>query len=160
VSSPPPTNAPPSHPSAAGESCAKPRSRFRCCIVPALAAAWFVSAVVFALVLRWPTDITRARWEQPNTVKYESHDPYVLYVKDISPWWQVSERDRYRVGVVAAVQGDFLYGHWTEYGFHNYWDEPDYFTRCTVTWTAEGVTVTEPTGHHLFIPKNAFVGGR
>lgn len=85
----------------------------------------------------------------------------MLYIKDISPWWKVLDRNRHcRVGVVAALHGDFLYGHWTEYEFHNYGNEPNYFARCAVAWTANGVTVTEPTGHTLFIPKNAFIGGR
>ncbi|QJW96141.1 hypothetical protein FTUN_3697 [Frigoriglobus tundricola] len=62
--------------------------------------------------------------------------------------------------MVSHVHGDSLYGHWTEYEFHNYHNEPDYFLRCVVTWAPDGVTLTEPTGHKLFIPKNAFIGGR
>jgi hypothetical protein len=61
---------------------------------------------------------------------------------------------------VSHVHTELGYGHWTEYEFHNYHNEPDYFTRCAVDWTADGVTLTEPTGHRLFVPKNAFIGGR
>ena len=71
-------------------------------------------------------------------------------------------RNRYcHVGVISHHQHEpLLYGHWTEYEFHNYSNDSDYFTRCVVTWEPEGVTITEPTGHKLFIPKKAFIGGR
>jgi len=120
-------------------------------------------SLVFAVLLQWPaSNRIRARWEQPNTVDYQSNQPYILYVEDNSSWWNEANRCRHcRVGVVSHVHTeDMLYGHWTEYEFHNYHNEPDYFTRCTITWEVEGVTITEPTDHKLFIPKKAFIGGR
>ena len=127
-----------------------------------LVVAWLFTAVAFALALTHPADAVCARWDQPNTVNYQSRDPYVLYLKENSSWWNVFNRHRHcRVGVVSHVQSEpLLYGHWTEYEFHNYGNEPDYFTRCTVSWEPEGVTITEPTRHKLFIPKKAFIGGR
>ena len=103
-----------------------------------------------------------AKWEQPPNVKYGSHEPYVLYVRENSSWWNVMSRYQHcSVGVVSHVHSeDMLYGHWTEYEFHNYHNEPDYFTRCVVNWEPEGVTIAEPSGHKLFIPKNSFIGGR
>ena len=109
----------------------------------------------------WPIGRTCARWEQPNNVKYESYDPYLVYVVDDSSWWNEPNRFRHcRIGVVSHVHGDLLYGHWTEYEFHNHRNDPNYFARCTAVWEPEGVTIVEPTGHKLFIPKDAFIGGR
>ncbi|MBN9122033.1 MAG: hypothetical protein J0I06_23310 [Planctomycetes bacterium] len=126
-----------------------------------MTAAWVVTAVVFAFVLTRPVNAVCARRDQSNNVNYQSYDPYVLYVRDRSEWWNVFDRNRRcEIGVVAARHGEFLYGHWVTYDFQNHTNEPDYFARCAVTWATDGVTVTEPTGHRLFIPKNAFVGGR
>ncbi len=160
MSSPQPTSAPSSRPSAAGEDRPAFRSRLRCCAVPVFGVAWLVTAVVFALVLTRPANTARARWDQPNTVSYQSNDPYVLCVKENSSWWNEFNRCRHcRVEVTSHHNVD-IYGHATEYEFHNYQNEPDYFTRCTVIWEPEGVTIAEPTGHKLFIPKKAFIGGR
>lgn len=129
--------------------------------MPVIAVVWTVTSIVFAFALTRPANITLARWDQPNGVNYQSRDPYTLYVKESSSWWNVFNRNRYSsVGVVSHVHTELHYGHWTEYEFHNYGNEPDHFERCVVTWDADGVTVTEPTGHRLFIPKNAFIGGR
>lgn len=129
--------------------------------MPVIALVWLITSAAFAVALTRPTNITLAHWDQPNGVNYQSNDPYALYVEENSPWWNVFKRNRYcRVGVVSHVHTKLLYGHWTEYEFHNYWNEPDYFTKCVVAWEADGVTVTEPTGHRLFIPKNSFIGGR
>jgi len=101
-----------------------------------------------------------AEWKEPDTVKYPSGDPYVIYVMDRSSVWDESKRYRYcTIGIVPQKNKD-LSGAWTEYEFHNYNNDPTYFSRCIVSWEAEGITITEPTGHKLFIPKNAFIEGR
>lgn len=81
----------------------------------------------------------------------------MIYVKDRSSLWTGSGRNRQcAVGVVAESSPD-LRGAWTDYEFHNDANDPGYFKTCTVDWSAEGVTITEPTGYRLFLPKKAFV---
>ncbi len=162
MSSAPPTSAPSFRPSVAGK-----RFRFLWWALPLLGSTTLFVSLGFAILLQVPLDRTRARWEQPNNINYESHDPYMLLVVDRSSWWNESNRHRHcRIGVVSHVQltpdtqASSSYGHWIEYEFQNYTSDPNYLTRCTIVWESEGVTITEPTGHKLFVPKKAFIGGR
>jgi hypothetical protein len=58
------------------------------------------------------------------------------------------------------------YGHHLSYEFHPEMagffenDLSIYLRKATVTWTTEGLTFEEPSGHRLFIPKAAYEGGR
>lgn len=118
-------------------------------------------AVPLLLVLQWPVGTVVGHWDQPPHIKYGSFEPYTVYVIDESSWWNIANRKRFsRVGICSSVHGGPDYGHYTDYTFHNYSSEDDYFTQCSAEWTPEGVAILEPTGHKLFIPKSAFIGGR
>jgi hypothetical protein len=116
-----------------------------------LAALALLLALCF---LRWPSK--RHQWDQPANVNYQSYDPYSVVIYEVSPL--LAAYPRYEVFVVNSPS--LSYGHVVEYGFHNAAHELDYFSRCIVDWSPDGITVTEPTGHKLFIPKKAFIGGR
>ena len=156
MSSPLPTNSPSSPPSAGGK-------RFRSCwVVGCVAPLWLFTALVFAFMLKGSYGAVLVRWDQPPGVNYKSNDPYTVYVVDESSWWNVFHRKKW--GSVRVVKKSLDeqngYGHYTEYEFHNYHGEDDYFARCSTEWTPEGITISEPTGHTLFVPKKAFIGGR
>jgi hypothetical protein len=91
-------------------------------------------------------------------VDYGSFDPYTLTVYETSPL--LSPWSRYEVWVCKSA--DRTYGHATDYGLHisSGRTRVQHIEACTADWTPEGVTLTEPTGHRLFIPKSAFIGGR
>ena len=104
------------------------------------------------------------RFQEPAEVKhreFQDFGPYTLHVVDRSHWWKSWER--YQVCEIRIVRGNDDpggYGHYSGYTFHNYNSQPDYFTRCACEWKPNGVSLTEPTGHTLFIPASAFTGGR
>jgi hypothetical protein len=58
------------------------------------------------------------------------------------------------------------YGHEQGYELHSDmagYCEKDlsvYLHKSTVTWSAEGLSFEEPSGHRVFIPKTAYEGGR
>ena len=160
MSSPPGTRSPLSLPLAAAEP--DRRRTWRVAAGCGVGGGLVLAAVALAFVLHIPVDTTCARWDQPAGVKYGSFEPYVVYVKDRSSWWNVFARRRYcRVGVMSHHQEEpLLYGHWVEYEFNTDRGEAAYFARCRVEWTPDGVRITEPTGHELFVPKKAFIGGR
>lgn len=57
--------------------------------------------------------------------------------------------------------GSPTYGHVIEYSFNaELTDISEHLNRTAILWQAEGVTLREPTGHTLFIPKASFLGGR
>jgi hypothetical protein len=119
----------------------------------------FVATVAGTVLLvlcffRWPA--RAGNWVQPDEIDYGSFGPYSLTVWEVSPL--LAPWPRYEVWVTR--RGDPYYGHATGYEFHNSTGDEDYFDRCVVDWTPDGVAITEPSGHRLFIPKSAFVGGR
>lgn len=144
-----PTNSPSSPPSAAGNVRRLVRRVVRWGLIAA--AVMVVLALSF---VRWPGKIHQ--WDQPAGIHYGSFDPYFVAVYEVSP--VLAPWPRYEVFVSKPTSPD--YGHLTEYGFHNAAWESDYFDRCTVDWTPDGITLTEPSGHRLFIPKKSFIGGR
>jgi len=140
VSSPPPTKSPSSPRSVAAR------------VLRLVIGLCCVLLIVVLFLLRWPVEVHH--WDQPAAVNYKSFDPYAVMVFEVSP--VLSPWVRYEVWVVNNPH----HGHMTEYGFHNAAEEPNYFNQCRTEWTPEGVTLIEPTGHKLFIPKDAFIGGR
>lgn len=57
------------------------------------------------------------------------------------------------------------YGHRVSYDLHAGMVDPSltadaYAKRVTVTWTDAGVAIEQPSGHRLFVPQRAYVGGR
>lgn len=96
-----------------------------------------------------------------NYPDYKDFGPYTLHVVDRSLWWKFWERHQVcEIRIVRGGDDADGYGHYTLYEFHNYHSASDYFARCTCDWEPHGVTLTEPTGHKLFIPAKAFTGGR
>jgi hypothetical protein len=57
------------------------------------------------------------------------------------------------------------YGHRVSFDLHAGMVDPAapmavYVKRITVTWSDAGVSVEEPSGHRLFVPRRAYAGGR
>jgi hypothetical protein len=104
-------------------------------------------------------------WKQPDSLKYHSFDPYYLSVVetdcDLSRLLMSFCNDRHHILYVGHDSGTPTYGHMLQFPF-----EPGIngmqtdLQQATVTWTPIGVTFKTPTGHQLFIPKQAFIGGR
>jgi len=74
----------------------------------------------------------------------------------------VARRTYVYVGRDSAPTG---YGHVTTFDLHPEMVDPAlsveaYARRVTVTWSETGVTLEEPSGHRLFLPKRAYAGGR
>lgn len=129
-----------------------------------------VGCLLIALLgLLWPISHLRILttlhcFPEPAEIKhpdYKDFGSYTLHVVDRSLWWKFWERNRVcEIRIVRGNDDPDSYGHYTGYEFHNYDSAPDYFVRCTCDWEPHGVTLSEPTGHKLFIPAKAFTGGR
>lgn len=62
---------------------------------------------------------------------------------------------------VGRESGQPSYGHRLDYRFNaEVVDIETYLAQTVVRWTPEGVSLTEPSGHALFIPKTAFLNAR
>ena len=124
--------------------------------------AAFTTGLFTVLLFQIPIQVPEHHWRQPNTVSYGSNEPYSVHIVDVSSFWDIAERHQNcSVRVIADLHGGPSgYGHYTVYRFHNYSSSEDYFDRCSIEWTPDGVAILEPTGHKLFIPKSSFIGGR
>jgi hypothetical protein len=130
----------------------------------ALACVLFLTALAASLFLLTRSSLRPvATWMQPDSVSYDQWGPYYLTVAEADIDWRgfpLSVRRRYFV-YAGRDSGKPSYGHAVDYSFNNgLADIDDYIRSCSVGWTAEGVTLTEPDGHLLFIPSTAFTGGR
>lgn len=104
MSSQPPTNAPPSPPSAGASPYRRRRAPYRTTLIVFF---WLGTAILLALVLNARVGTVIAEWKQPKTVNYQGRDPYVIYMKDRSSLWTESGRNRQcAVGVVAESSPD------------------------------------------------------
>jgi len=136
---------------------APPRRRFFFFAFGAIAGALF-------LILQSLFNAGRvvAHWSQPGSVNYQGYDLYTLSVLDQGLDLTAREH-RYELFIGRGADAP-AYGHYTPFHFHFGYeneDHPDaYISRSTVSWTAAGLTFTEPEGHALFIPARAFIGGR
>jgi hypothetical protein len=113
-----------------------------------------------------PTGRVIHRWDQPAGINFGSFDPYTVYVLEGSRQWHVLKDGttgrRYQVLIARSEPEAPGYGHGFEYEF-NVLDSDTiegHLRKTEAEWTPAGITLTEPTGHKLFVPKDAFIGGR
>lgn len=123
-----------------------------------------VAAGPLAVWLNMPTNRVLHRWDQPEGVKYGSFEPYSLYIAEGPKKWHILgwSKRRYEIRIVPTGADPNDHGHVFECDLQLYASPSveSHLEHCTVEWTADGVTFTQPTGHKLFIPKDAFIGGR
>lgn len=70
-----------------------------------------------------------------------------------------------RYAVYVGRTPEPVYGHFLDYGFTGVsedalWDVEKDIERCTIQWDQQGVALSSPSGHILFIPKKMYEGGR
>jgi len=96
-------------------------------------------------------------------ITYDHLGPYYMSVVERDLDWSgfpfYVERNYFIY--VGRDEGTPSHGHMIKYSFHPYPDEVEQFlTKADVQWTAEGVMLSLPSGHRLFVPKKMFIGGR
>lgn len=90
---------------------------------------------------------------QGDYIKYNSYDPYTLSV--------IKQRQPLSSNYIIMIsrKGDKTYGH-----VINYLDptpgSDDEIKKTRVIWNNDGIEMTFPMGHKLYIPKERFIGGR
>ncbi len=90
---------------------------------------------------------------QGEYIKYNSYDPYKLrIIKQYQPLGS-------KVIVMVSRSGDDSYGHVINYIDTAPASEDD-IKLTRVIWNNEGIEMTFPLGHKLYIPKECFTGGR
>jgi hypothetical protein len=110
-----------------------------------------------------PTFRVLRTWASPPEIRYDDWGPRHLSVgeggKDFDGFpLHVGRRYFIYVGMEAGTP---TYGHRIDHSFtHSVEDLEPYLERAKTTWSEEGVTFVEPSGHTLFIPKEWFLGGR
>lgn len=93
------------------------------------------------------------RSQQPKDINYNSYDPYSLYI--------IKQKRTLGKGYIIMVSKDIEpgYGHVLNYP-ETYVISEDELKKVQVKWNSLGIELRLPAGHTLFIPKNAFIGGR
>jgi hypothetical protein len=90
---------------------------------------------------------------QGEYVKYNSYDPYCLrIIKQSQPLSS-------NYIIMVSRKNDENYGHVLNYIDPSPISE-DEIKKTRVIWSNEGIEVTFPAGHKLYIPKEKFIGGR
>jgi hypothetical protein len=119
--------------------------------------------LVLLLLAAQPSN--RVVWQdcQPQTIAYGSFDPYCLSVVEGSRDWgglPFSVTRRYFLFIGRGTDAP-SYGHYLDFTFTFDGDDPDAFIKASkADWTPDGITFRAKTGHALFIPKSAYIGGR
>lgn len=107
----------------------------------------------------------RVIWQscQPDEVSYNSFDPYCLSVVEGSIDWTTfpfGTQRRYFLFVGRGKEAP-AYGVYIDFSFPSAGRDADEFIRASkVEWDERGLTFVTKAGHRLFLPKEAFVGGR
>ncbi|MCI0450043.1 MAG: hypothetical protein L0Y79_09720 [Chlorobi bacterium] len=90
---------------------------------------------------------------QGDYIKYGSYDPYCLsIIKQNQPL-------NSNYVILVSRKDDKNYGHILNYIDPDPLSE-DEIKNSRVIWSVEGIEVTFPAGHKLYIPKESFTGGR
>ncbi len=133
-------------------------------LLPFLAGLLFALplACLFTVLLNWPTHHAVFESVQPDTVSYQSFDPYKLVViEGPMAWTTIPWSRQYHVFVGKAGDDNQAYGHRTSISFHPInADLATHIQQSRVEWDTDGVTFVQASGHRTFIPKRMFIGGR
>ena len=127
-------------------------------------SAWFaLGAGLFTgfLILIVLTQLMGFTWKnsvimescQGDYIKYNSFDPYCLrIIKQSQPLSSTYI-------MMVSRKEDKEYGHVLNYIDPSPLSEEE-IVKTRVIWSNEGIEVTFPAGHKLYIPKDTFIGGR
>ena len=125
-----------------------------------LAASFFglLTANGFALWAIYPTNHVIASWIQPLTRDQQQTQYEIqLIEKDrrlfYGPFERTVELNVHRIGTPG-------YGHSVPVRLQGKARESECRDTCFVNWGELGVEFTQTSGHRLFIPTSAYVGGR
>jgi hypothetical protein len=118
-----------------------------------LFTGFLIIVILFQLLGFTISDRVIMESSQGDYVKYNSFDPYKLsIIKQSQPLSS-------HYIVLISRKDDNSYGH-----VINYIDptetSDENIKRTRVIWNAEGIEMTFPMGHKLYIPKERFIGGR
>jgi hypothetical protein len=124
-----------------------------------------VSILFTSIILIWlqrPTFRVIKSWKQSADISYSSFDPYFLNIVedniDLGHLPFTAPRNYFLY--IGKENDEVTYGHIKNYSFEYNDNIDEYLNGCEVEWTSKGVTFKESSGHSLFIPKKAFIGGR
>jgi hypothetical protein len=112
-----------------------------------------IIVILFQLMGFTITDRVIMENSQGDYIKYNSQDPYTLsIIKQTQPLSS-------NYIVMISGKGDKSYGH-----VINYIDpaplSDEEIKKTLVIWNKDGIEMTFPMGHKLYIPKERFIGGR
>lgn len=109
--------------------------------------------IIFQLMGFTISDRVIMESSQGDYIKYNSNDPYTLsIIKQSQPLGA-------RYIVLISGKMDKSYGHVINY-LDTSTDSDENIKRTRVIWNNEGIEMTFPMGHKLYIPKERFIGGR
>ena len=119
-----------------------------------LAASFWLSAIALFMLTRPSLKVVKT-WENPDASMY-------LTVHQSDTDWRgfpLNVQPRYAI-YVGKGNGTLSYGHYVDMSFYGLLKEPDSIRQSKVVWSDQGVTMRQPSGHVLFIPKAMYEGGR
>lgn len=124
-------------------------------------ASIFFTVILFVWLQRPSFKVIKS-WEQPDSINYNSFDPYFFNVvqDNVDLGHLPFSAPRNYFIYIGKESNEITYGHIKNYSFEYNQNIFEYLNRCTVRWNEDGVLFQEPSGHRLFIPKNSFIGGR
>ncbi len=134
-------------------------------ILGAVLAVLIYSGLLIHFLHR-PTLKVIAQWQKPITVKYAGDQDYFLSVVEGELDWRMFPLiDGRKYFIYAGLDsGKPSYGHMLDFTFYpdqNYYNDlAGYLKGASVEWSEDGVTITLPSAHRLFIPKSMFIKGR
>ena len=109
--------------------------------------------IVFQLMGFTISDTVIMESDQGDYIKYDSNDPYNLsIIKQSQPLSS-------KYIVMISAKNNNSYGHVINYIDPDPVSE-DEIRKTRVIWNDEGIEMTFPLGHKLYIPKERFIGGR
>jgi len=132
------------------------RRRGRGCLaaVGGLVAGLLV-CVAAVVVLSWPHDDRVETWRQPDSVSYSDDSAHTATVIHTYTWGSAIGLGYDRYETVLGRDPGGSYGHGVRVKSTGVSTRPR-----RVHWTDKGVTLYYGHGHRVFVPADAFTGGR
>jgi len=118
-----------------------------------LGASFWVSAIALFMLTRPSLKVVKT-WEKPGASMY-----LTVYESD-TDWRGFPLNAQPRYAIYVGRSGTPSYGHYIDMSFYGLPKETDSIRQSSVAWSDQGVTIRQPSGHVLFIPKAMYEGGR